>query len=231
MDHATSARRARLASSWGLILVLGVLPAAAPAADATYRYVDKRGTIHFTDDAGSIPAAYRNRATTIEPVPTAAPPSAPVTASTEAPAKGSWTSWWPALASLRVPLPSRYQLGVGLAGLALIAAALLAIRASGSRLVKLGLKLAVTAIAAGSLYTMYLSGLNDRISSATHDAAHPATTGAALVEGGRGIVEKTTETINRTADATIGQAHRTAGAVDQANQRLEHAVDAIGVGP
>src|SRR3990170_2579709 len=198
MDHATSARRARLASSWGLILVLGVLPAAAPAADATYRYVDNRGT-------------------TIEPVPTAAPPSAPVTASTEAPAKGSWTSWWPALASLRVPLPSRYQLGVGLAGLALIAAALLAIRASGSRLVKLGLKLAVTAIAVGSFYAMYLSDLNDRISSATHDDAHPTTSGAALVERGRGIVEKTTETINRTADATIGQAHRTAGAVDQAN--------------
>jgi hypothetical protein len=40
-------------------------------------------------------------------------------------------------------------------------------------------------------------------------------------------VEKTPETINRTADATTGQARRTAGAVDQANQRLEHTVDAI----
>jgi len=122
---------------------------------------------------------------------------------------------------------SRYQLGVGLAGLALIAAALIAIRASGSRLVKLGLKLAITAIAAGSVYAMYLSALNDRISAATHDAAHPATTGAALVEGGRGVVEKIPETINRTADATTGQARRTAGAVDQANQRLEHAIDTI----
>jgi hypothetical protein len=44
-------------------------------------------------------------------------------------------------------------------------------------------------------------------------------------------VEKTTETINRTTDATIGQARRTAGAVDQANQRLEHTVDAIDGGP
>src|SRR3989304_1033041 len=127
MDHATSVRRARLASSWGLILILGVLPVTAPAADATYRYVDKRGTIHFTDDAGSPPSAYRNRARPIGPVRPAAPPSAPVTASTEAPAKGSWTSWWPALASLRVPLPSRYQLGVGLGGPAVVAAALLAI--------------------------------------------------------------------------------------------------------
>ncbi len=231
MEYATSARRTRLAASWGFILILGVLPTAAPAADATYRYADKDGTIHFTDDAGSIPAAYRSRATIIEPVPAAAQPSAPVTASTEAPTKGSWTSRWPALASLHVPLPSRYQLGVGLAGLALIAAALIAMRASGSRLVKLGLKLAITAIAAGSLYAMYLSDLNDRISAATHDAAHPTTTGAALVEEGRGVVEKTTETINRTADATTGQARRTAGAVDQANQRLEHAVDAIGGEP
>ena len=163
MDHATSARRARLASSWGLILILEVLPVASLAADAT--------------------------------------PSA------------SWASW--------------YQLGVGLAGIALIAAALIAIRASGSRLVKLGLKLAITAIAAGSVYAMYRSDLNDRISAATHDAAHPTTTGAALVEGGRGVVEKIPETINRTADATTGQARRTAGAVDQANQRLEHTVDAI----
>jgi hypothetical protein len=231
MAYATSARQTRLASIWGLILVLGVLPAAAPAADATYRYADKHGTIHFTDDAGSIPAAYRNRATTIEPVPAAAPPSAPVTASTEIPTKGSWISRWPALASLRVPLPSRYQLGVGLAGLALIVAALIAMRASGSRLVKLGLKLAVTAMAVGSFYAMYLSDLNDRISAATRDAAHPTTTGAALVEGGRGVVEKTTETINRTMDATIGQARRTAGAVDQANQRLEHTVGAIEGGP
>ncbi len=219
MAYATSARRTRLASIWGLILVLGVLPVAAPAADATYRYVDKRGTIHFTDDAGSIPEAYRSRATIIESVPAAA--------STAAPAKGSWTSRWPALASLSVPLPSRYQLGVGLAGIALIAAALIAMRASGSRLVKLGLKLAITAIAVGSFYAMYLSDLNDRISAATRDDAHPTTTGAALVEGGRSVVEKTTETINRTADATTGQARRTAGAVDQANQRLEHAVDAI----
>jgi hypothetical protein len=44
-------------------------------------------------------------------------------------------------------------------------------------------------------------------------------------------VEKTTETINRTADATIGQARRTTGAVDQANPRLEQAVDAIDGGP
>lgn len=231
MEYVTSARRTRLASSWGLILILGVLPVAAPAADATYRYADKHGTIHFTDDAGSIPSAYRSRATTIEPVPTAAPPSAPVTASTEPPTKGWWTSRWPALASLSVPLPSRYQLGVGLAGIALIAAALIAMRASGSRLVKLGLKLAITAIAVGSFYAMYLSDLNDRISAATHDDAHPATTGAALVEGGRGVVEKTTETINRTADATIGRARRAAGAADQANQRLEHAVDAIEGGP
>jgi hypothetical protein len=122
---------------------------------------------------------------------------------------------------------SRYQLGVGLAGIALIVAALIAMRASGSRLAKLGLKLAITAVAAGSLYAMYLSDLNDRISAAAHDAAHPATTGTALVEEGRGVEEKTTETINRTADATTGQARRTAGTVDQANQRLEHAVDAI----
>jgi hypothetical protein len=44
-------------------------------------------------------------------------------------------------------------------------------------------------------------------------------------------VEKTPETINRTADATTGQARRTAGAVDQANQRLEHTVDVIDGGP
>jgi len=227
MDYATSARRTRLTSSWGLILILGVLPVAAPAADATYRYADQHGTIHFTDDAGSLPEAYRNRATTIEPAPT----SAPVTASTEAPTRGSWTSRWPALASLSVPLSSRYQFGVGLAGLALIAGALMAMRASGSRLVKLGLKLAITAVAVGSLYAMYLSDLNDRISAATRDDAHPATTEAALVEGGRGVVEKTTETINRTMDATIGQARRTAGTVDQANQRLEHTVDAIDGAP
>ncbi len=167
MAYATSARRTRLAASWGLILLLGVLPVASLAADAT--------------------------------------PS---------------TSW-----------ASRYQLGVGLAGLALIVAALIAMRASGSRLVKLGLKLAITAIAAGSVYAMYLSDLNGRISAATHDAAHPATTGAALVEGGRGVAGKIPETINRTADATTGQARRTAGAVDQANQRLEHTVDAIEGGP
>ena len=163
MAQTTSVRRTRLAASWGLFLLLGVLPVVSLAADAT-------------------PLA-------------------------------SWAS--------------RYQLGVGLAGLALIAAALIAIRASGSRLVKLGLKLAITAIAAGSLYAMYLSDLNDRISAATRDAAHSATTGAALVEGGRGVVEKIPERINRTADATTGQARRTAGAVDQANQRLAHAVDAI----
>ncbi|MBI3608330.1 MAG: DUF4124 domain-containing protein [Nitrospirae bacterium] len=200
---------------------------AAPAADATYRYADQHGTIHFTDDAGSIPETYRDRTTTIESVPIAAPPSAPVTASSEAPTKKSWTSQWPALASPNVPLPSRYQLGVGLAGLALIAGALVAIRASGSRLVKLGLKLAITAIAVGSFYAMYLSDLNDRISAATRDDAHPTTTGAALVEGGRSVVEKTTETINRTMDATIGQARRAAGTVDQTNQRLEHTVHTI----
>ncbi len=223
MEDATSARRTRLASSWGLILILGALPVAAPAADATYRYEDKRGTIHFTDNAGSIPEADRNRATTIESVPTAAPPSAPVTTSTEAPAKESWTSRWPVLASLNVPLPSRYQLGVGLAGLALIVGALVAMRASGSRLVKFGLKLAITAIAVGSFYAMYLSDLNDQISAATRDDAHPTTTGAALVEGGQGFVDKTTETIKGTI-ATIDQARRAADTADQINQRLEHTV-------
>jgi hypothetical protein len=128
---------------------------------------------------------------------------------------------------LSIPLPSRFQLGVGLTALALIIGALVAMRASGSRSVRLGLKagIAITLIASG--YGMYLSNLNDRISALAREDAHPTTSGAVVLDHSKSLVDRARAAVERATEATVGEARRNASSLDRAQQDREHVAQAL----
>lgn len=84
-----------------LLLLLFLLPAADSRADI-YRWEDASGTVHFTDDLSSVPAAFRGKATrVIREAPRTAEPPAPAR-----PANGE---------AVTAPAPSREDPGAAAA--------------------------------------------------------------------------------------------------------------------
>jgi hypothetical protein len=63
----------------GMIPLVWLFPLATPAAERYYKFVDKEGTVHYTDRYEAIPPAYRERIQIVKEMPVATSPPSAVT--------------------------------------------------------------------------------------------------------------------------------------------------------
>ncbi len=143
------------------------------------------------------------------------------------------------LASLRIPLPSQLQLGVGLLTVVLVIGAIAILRYCSNPLVKIALKGFIVLILVGSAYILYFSSLNDRLSAITGKRSHSTISGQDIMTGIRDRVTEATDALQQTAveplmapvqqakDLTIGEANRTVEQANQANRELRIQLDSI----
>ncbi|MBI5411370.1 MAG: hypothetical protein HZA21_05200 [Nitrospirae bacterium] len=228
----------------------------ALSSDIVYKYVDENGVAFFTDNYQNIPTQHLERmqaldATTLQPatprgnVPaTPSPPSTPTAQEvpqaqqSEAPPQMA-EAWLARLSQQRIPLPTQFQLGVGLTSLILIIGIIMVRRASQNPALKLLLKVSIMFVLGSTVYTLYLSGLNERVSQATNEPTGRTTSGKELlgdVKGKAGqakqILDKTVlapvkEAIEKTKAATVGDVTKTVNEANRANQQLDKDLRAI----
>lgn len=152
--------------------------------------------------------------------------------------------WLDQFAGTQIPLPSQFQLGVGLTTLALIIGAVLVSRVSRSPLLKLLLRSSIMLMLGLSVYLMYFSGLNDKISQVTGQPGQQATTGKDLLDEMKAktgqmksALDKAaannpvTSVIEKTKAATVGEANQAVTAANQANQQLDNSLREIEATP
>jgi hypothetical protein len=84
-----------------LIMLTGVMIMVAAADASTYEWTDSQGGMHFTDNAKSIPAKYRNKARELAETPATEAPSQPQKKDVSPAAPGNGSSygghdekWW-----------------------------------------------------------------------------------------------------------------------------------------
>ncbi len=168
-------------------VALSLLPFPVLSAKTIYTYVDDAGTTHYTNRLASVPNRYRSRVQEMDAVTPEADPTATTTIADnltlppvyqEEPSAGLWFEGLPSVA---MPVPSRFQLGVGLSSLVLIIGAVVAHGVSRNPMVRFMLKVAVTLLLVGTFYAMYFSGLNERIAELTRGGAHEPMTGRELM--------------------------------------------------
>jgi hypothetical protein len=227
-DDTTPTQAPLVATRLGwLSLVLGLLLVTASGrsatADPTYRFVDSHGTITFTDNESSIPDQYRDQVTVLTDPRTATDSmersdsvAERITPTTGGPSDSGWWS------RLSIPLPSRFQTGVGLTALTLSLGIGIAIRASRSTASRVALKLSLLAVMATATYVLSFTTLNERISVAAGDDARQQASGTDVAQRARRAITSLTTAVDHAADATVGAARRAADAVNQANQEIDH---------
>lgn len=250
------------ASTGGFLLLLAILTPTLPplpvlSADFIYKYVDDAGTVNFTDHWQSIPESYRGRAQAIDPTtgkPATAPPRTGQTGDPAPPpdrlpeaAKGAGQSraapsllagWLNTFSSLSIPLPSRYQFGVGLTTLVLLWGAFKIMRLISNPVLKMLLKASMVFLLAGSVYAMFLSGLNERIAEETGEPDRQTLTGQDLMDNAGELkgrvteaVEKAEAPIKKLEDATVGETTRTVNKANQATGQEEKVLQQIESSP
>ncbi len=229
-----------------ILLSVGFFAASALAGEVIYKYVDDEGTTVFTEQWHRIPPQYIDRVQSIDPLtgqPYKAPPAplppkpraAPLPVAPAAPApaaeKPFYAAWLEQFSKLAVPLPSRYQLGVGAMAFVLIFGAFKIMRLSSNLLVKVMLKGIMLLILAASAYAMYVSGLNERISAITHDPAQQSITGKELIREGQTTVDQAKKALDQAAapiqkfkELTIDEVSRT---VEKANASNKEMIDTL----
>lgn len=228
----------------------------AAAGDVIYRYVDDTGVANFTGQRDTIPLQYKARvetldAVTFKPVPepgasSSAPPAedpdgqVPIglsrlakpsgqanPAPQPAPAEPASPSWLDTLVGTSFPLPSQFQLGVGLTTLALIIGAVMVSRMSRNPVMRLLLRSSIMLLLGGSVYLMYFSGMNEQISRTTGEPGQRTTTGKELLGDMKDKIGKAaasnpvTDVIEKTKAATVGEANQAVNAANRANQQLD----------
>ena len=207
-----------------------------------FKYEDDSGIATFTEQWDSIPTKYRGQvvtlnAQTLKPIEggssrhirEASQPSTrqPVTNS-------PGPSWQDRLYALPMPLPSQFQLGVGVTSGVLILGIILARRYTANPVLKVFLKLGIVILLGGTGYVLYFSTLNTELSTLSREPLHQTTTVGRAMQNMKtttapisdaiqqGVVQPIQAVIKASKDATTEQAART---VDQANastRQLEH---------
>ncbi len=239
---------------WFLFALL-FSPAPTYSSTTFYKYVDEKGTVTYTNRLENVPLRYRKQALVLEldsppatssvvtPQSAGSPRSSPDATIPAEPASqqnstrsSSWVTW---LASLRIPLPSQLQLGVGLLTVVLVIGAIAILRYCSNPLVKIALKGFIVLILVGSAYILYFSSLNDRLSAITGKRSHSTISGQDIMTGIRDRVTEATDALQQTAveplmapvqqakDLTIGEANRTVEQANQANRELRIQLDSI----
>jgi uncharacterized membrane protein len=228
------------------LLLLCAWLAVPPAfsADVVYKYIDDNGIPSYTEVWDLIPERYRSRAQALDPktllpVQTAPaapmpqtmtnamqspPPTLPVQPAQPAP-QAAAPSWLDRFAKMTFTLPSQYQMSVGLMTVILIGGVIFVMRFSSNPLVKVLGKLAIVLMVGGSIYAVYFSGLNDKISEVTKQPAQRTTSGKEIMGGVQGTAAsalgKVTNVIDKTKAATIGEVNQTVSQANQSNRELD----------
>jgi hypothetical protein len=152
-------------------------------------------------------------------------------------------AWLDRFSKLTFPLPSQFQLGVGLTTLVLIIGAVIIMRVTQNPVFKLLLKASILLVIGGAVYALYLSGLNERVSQATHEQTGRTTSGKEIlgeVKGKAGQVKQFLDktaldpvkgAIEKTKAATVGDVTRTVNEANQANQELQRKLEEIEPAP
>lgn len=235
------------------LLALWILSSPALSADVVYKYVDDSGVVFFTDNYQQIPPRYMSRVQALDPATmqpltpksgtpaassTSSAPSAPAaTEAQQAPgASGpqqvaeTWIDWF---SRQNFPLPTQFQFGVGLTTLVLIIGAVIVMRVSQNPLFKLLLKASIMFVIGGAVYAIYLSGLNERVSQATHEQTGRTASGKEIlgeVKGKAGQVKQFLGTtaldpvrgaIEKTKAAAVRDVTKTVNEANQANRDLQ----------
>lgn len=154
------------------------------------------------------------------------PPPAPM------PAEPATPSWLDQFAGTTIPLPSQFQLGVGLTALVLIVCAVVVSRMMQNLVLKLLLKMSIMLLLGGAVYLMYFSGMNERMAESTKQPGKRSTTGKELLGNMQGTAEQmksalgkaaapVSGVIEKTKAATVGEANQAVNAANQSNQELD----------
>lgn len=150
--------------------------------------------------------------------------------------------WLERLAGTTIPLPSQFQLGVGLTALILIICVVMVSRMLQSLVLKLLLRTSIMLLLGGAVYLMYFSGMNDRMAETTRQPGQRTTTGKELLGDMKGKADQmksalskaaapVTDVIEKTKAATVGETNQAVSAANEANQQLDKRLREIEANP
>ena len=163
------------------LMILLVPSGAGRAAGIIYTYVQQDGTTVYTEQWDQVPAFYRGRVQRLDgdtlepiapsgglraapatPVPTTPPPVRRGTP--PAPPQESWgvmAEWLgpviQQISAMNFSLPNHTQLGLGLTMIAFIAAIFSVLRMTEHRVAKVGIRVLLVMLVAGTAYTLFLT--------------------------------------------------------------------------
>jgi hypothetical protein len=222
-----------------LLVKFFAFPTSIRADSPIFKYEDDSGIITFTKQWDSISIKYRERvvtlnATTLKPVEggySEYPPHAsrPVTGEE---AKDS--SWRDRLNGLSIPLPSDFQLGIGLTSSLLVVGTLMVRRYTSNPFIRVVLKFVVVAVVGWTGYLLYFSNLNAEVSISKGESRRPTTTVDGLIQTLKSsrtplsrdiekrVVYPIQSVIEQSKDATIGKASRTVNQSNAATTQMEN---------
>ncbi|TAJ10331.1 MAG: DUF4124 domain-containing protein [Nitrospirae bacterium] len=252
-----------------LLTLLSLAPLAW-SGEVVYRYVDDQGVATFSSQRDTIPLKYQGQvqaldAVTFQPVQDAAAPTAPPEPEFQTPAglsrlakpagqatppvapqpiqaEPAGPSWLDRFAGTTIPLPSQFQLGVGLTALVLIVCAVMVSRMLQNLVLKLLLRTSIMLLLGGSVYLIYFSGMNERLAETTRQPGRRTTTGKELLGDMKGKADQmkaaldkaaapVTGVIEKTKAATLGEADQAVNAANQSNQQLDKRLREIEANP
>lgn len=227
----------------------GLLPASICADSPIFKYEDNSGIITFTEQWDSIPSKYRERvialdSATLKPVEGASLPHRPHALQPiigEDLKDSVQNAWRGRLEGLSIPLPSQFQLGVGVASGVLIVGTLMVRRYTSNPIMRAVLKLVVVILVGGTGYLLYFSTLNAEVSALTGEPLRPTTTVDGLMQTLKNsgaplsraiehsVVHPLHSVIEQSKDATVGKASRTVNESNAATTQMEKTLKEIEV--
>lgn len=155
-------------------------------------------------------------------------PLAPISAQAER----SGPSWLDQFAGTTFPLPSPFQLGVGLTALVLIVFVVMVSRMIQGLVFKMLLRISIVLLLGGAAYLLYFSGMNERMAETTGQPTQRTATGKEILgdmkskaDQMKSVLNKAaapvTGVIEKTKAATVGEANQAVNAANQSNQQLD----------
>jgi hypothetical protein len=222
------------------------------ASGIIYQYVQRDGTVVYTDQWDQIPAAYRDKVRsldgdTLEPIVSTAAAARAVTppvphvrgASRPVPPEESWGVMaqylgpvFERMQAMNLSLPSHTQLGIALTLFAFIAATFSILRMTENRLARAAIKAVLILMIAGSVYAVFLNDLAETLiteSTAPAPRTAPRSTTARTGSSQPGLPSRNplsslTQTIRDSHNTSVEKAKQAVDAMNRANQQLESTI-------
>ena len=214
-----------------LLVNFFAFPTSIRADSPIFKYEDDSGIITFTEQWDSIPSRYRERvvtlnAATLKPVESVYSAhmlhgSQPIAG--EKSKDSAWDSWRDRLDGLSLPLPSQFQLGIGLISGLLIVGTLMVRRYTSNPFMRALLKFVVVAVLGGTGYLLYFSNLNAEVSTLRN---LPAPLSHDIDNS---VLHPIQSVIEQFKDATVGKASRTVNQSNAVTTQMESTLKATEV--